>query len=795
MPLVSYASSSPTLSSKTDYAWFFRTCPSDNQQSQVWVSIMKHYDWRQCAILASNDAYGSGIVSAFQSNATSNGISVSTVAYFSTSETDFSSSLEAIRSTKAKVIMLSALAGSGGRLALKQAAVKGMLGPKSGYTWIIAEGSATRALLLSDSTESEYTLSNADFAAALAGNLGTQPRGGSGDLWDSLIATWKTKSNDTDYPGAPDTSIVSSDVYVPYSVDAAYAIAYAFRKLVLSNTTITGSSMRTALAATSFVGVTGNVAFDSNYDRTVPYYMTNILSNGTFLAVGDWSVNANTSAVTFTVTKTVVWPGGTTTTPGDGLPRTQYWIEWSSATSITILVFVGIAMTICIVTIILIAKLSNTPIMRLASPTFLITTLIGLTMFFSSLVPWMGYPNQASCSLRNWLGHLGFCLALAAIIAKTYRVDVIFRRRKKIKRIIVTNWELAKYVAIIMAPITVLLIIWTIVDRPKVTQIADSDNNRINIACGSGSLAWLVAALVYDAFLMLLSLFLSFRTRRVPDGFNETWYIYLSGYNTLVMGILGVTLGYILKSNLIALTVIISVTLLIGGLVIWALLYLPKLYIGLWQPDRNNSMLRSVRTNRGGVSQYSVNPTSPRSAELAAWGSSNTIYSSHNSSAADNTDDVKGSKSSSKTNGSKNDSKANGSKNDSKEKNSRPEKPSTKEEKKSLTAGAGQKAGDETDDSAPPTNSSAVTSPAISPSGTPSTSPSGPRRKKKGTKKAAKAAKPAPEPEPVAAPAPSHKRPPSRDHSGDVDAESSLSSSHGDPVEEVDAAHLPKNAK
>lgn len=747
---------------------------------------MKHYDWRQCAILASNDAYGSGIASAFQNSATSNGISITTVAYFSTSDTDFSGVLSSIASTKAKVIMLSALAGGGGRLALKQAAMKGMLGPKSGYTWIIAEGAATRGLLLSDATANETSLSNADFQNALVGNLGTQPRGGSGELWNSLVNAWTNITDDPNYPGAPNPNIITTDVYVPYAVDAAYAIAHAFRSLVVNNQNITGNNMKAALAATSFTGVTGDVVFDSNYDRTVPYYMTNIQTGGNFIAVADWTVNANSSVANLNVTKRVVWPDGTTNTPGDGLPRTQYWVEWNSAASIAILVFVGIAMLICIITIILIAKLSNTPIMRLASPTFLITTLVGLTMFFSSLVPWMGYPSPASCNLRNWLGHLGFCLALAAIIAKTYRVDVIFRRRKKIKRIIVTNWELAKYVAIIMAPIAILLVVWTIVDRPQARAVSDSDNNRLNIVCGSKSPAWLIAALVYDAFLMLLSLFLSFRTRRVPDGFNETWYIYLSGYNTLVMGILGVTLGYILRTNILALTVIVAVTLLIGGLVIWGLLFLPKLYIGLLHPDRNNSMLRSVRTGRGAASQYSVNPTSPRSAELAAWGSSNTIYSSH-SSGGDNTDDVKGSKSSSKTNGSKNDSKENYKK---------------QQDKAKSNGGRSFRIAEDTDDSnaaSPPTGTTPVASPAISPavspSGTPSTSPTG-RRKKPRTKKSTKAlgagAGAGTEPTPPPAPVPVPRTEMSSD---DPDMESSVSSSHGDPVVEVDAAHLPKKQK
>lgn len=624
---------------------------------------MNHYDWRRCAILASNDAYGAGIPSAFLTDSSSRGISVTTVAYFNNGATDFTVALEAIRSTGAKIIMLSALADEGGRLALKQAVKLGMLGPKSGYTWILSEGAAVNALLLDPAFEGEFDLSNADFQAALAGSLGTQPRGGSGDLWNNMVWFWGNSTNNPDYPGAPSIDVIANDIYVPYSVDAVYSVAHALRSLVVAGTPINGTTVKAALAATEFEGVTGRVFFNSDQDRIVPYVMTSLLTDGSFLPVADWSVDSKTGVANFTVTKSVVWPDGTTATPSDGIPRLEYWIKWSSATSIAILTLVGIAILICVATVIIIIKLGKTPIMRLASPAFLVITLVGLMIFFSSLVPWMGHPNPAACSLRNWLGHLGFCLAIASIIAKTYRVDVIFRRRKKIKKVVVTNLELFKYVAIIMAPIIILMIVWTIVDRPLVKQVSDSENNRINITCGSGSPAWLIAALVYDAFLMFVSLFLSFRTRRVPDGFNESWYIYLSGYNTLIMGILGIVLGYILKKNLVALTVIVSVALLIGGLVIWGLLFLPKLYIGILHPKRNNSMLRSVRSGRNGngTSHYSA---SPHSVNISTWASSNTINSSISSGdyPTDNGSKANGTKSS----GSKNDTKSNGSKTDSK---------------------------------------------------------------------------------------------------------------------------------
>jgi hypothetical protein len=573
---------------------------------------MQQYDWKQCAVLASNDAYGSGVSSALLNDAAAAGIAIDTVAYFSPTDTDFTGPLNTIARSKAKIIILAAIAGGGGRIALKQAVLKGLMGPESGYTWIIPEGSASQALLLSAGTESETSLSNAAFRRALLGNLATKPRGGAGPLWDSLMATWTSGSlNTTLFPGSPDPSIVSSDVYVPYSVDAVYTLAHAYLSIVQNGLDINSNNLKNALINISFVGVTGPVLFNSQFDRIVPYSIVNVRDTSSlFDTVGEWSSSGGTASLVMSTDP--IWPDGTTKVPGDGLPRTLYWIKWSSPTSIVILIFVGIAIAICFATIVLVAKFSATPVMRLASPTFLMITLVGLSLFFSSLVPWMGAPSEASCNLRNWLGHLGICLALASIIAKTYRVDVIFRKRTKIKKVVVTNFQLVKYVALIMVPITALLIVWAIIDRAKPRRTIDTAENRINLTCGSKSSAWLIAAFVYDALLMVLSLILSFRTRRVPDGFNETWYIYISGYNTVVMGVVGVTLGYVLMKNLVAMTIVVSVTQLLGGLGLWALIFLPKLYIALIVPDQNSVNLKSAKTTRT-LSSRSIGP------EISHW--------------------------------------------------------------------------------------------------------------------------------------------------------------------------------
>lgn len=611
VPLVSYASSSPTLSSKFTFPYFFRTCPSDDEQTQVWISLMQHYGWQQCAVLASNDAYGTGVASAFVNSTTDANINVKVVGYFSPTSSDFSSQLSSIRHSGAKIIILAAIAGQGGRLCLKQAATMGMLGQGTGFLWIIAEGTASFPLLISDAYTGEWPITNAQFEQALFGNIGTRPQGGSGPLWDLALSTWVNGSlNPALFPGAGSASVVETDIYVPYAFDAVYTVAHAYLALAQNGDDATnGTLLREALANTDFVGVTGRIQFDENFDRNAPYAIMNMQNvPNLFKEVGIWTFFDG--VIELSITSPIIWPGGSLTAPGDGLPHTLYWIQWSSVVSIVLVILAGLAILLMTATGAIVFWYADTPIMRLASPVFLTITLAGLSMMYSSIIPWMGEPSTASCTIKLWLGFVGFVAALSAIIVKTYRVYVIFSHKRKVKKIIVTNLQLVKYVGVLVAPLIILLIVWTAVDLPHPTNTLDFTNVRVDVMCASKSNAWLIACIVYCALMMLVSLALSFRTRHVPDGFNETWYVYLSGYNTIIMGIVGVTVGYILSTSPLAVTVIVSVTILFGGLVLWGLLFLPKLYVCIIAPERNTMTLQQVRMRPKSRSSWASEGTS-----------------------------------------------------------------------------------------------------------------------------------------------------------------------------------------
>jgi len=58
VPQISYFSTSPTLSNKMRFEYFFRTVPSDVNQAQAILQVLREFDWTYVSIVYSDTDYG-----------------------------------------------------------------------------------------------------------------------------------------------------------------------------------------------------------------------------------------------------------------------------------------------------------------------------------------------------------------------------------------------------------------------------------------------------------------------------------------------------------------------------------------------------------------------------------------------------------------------------------------------------------------------------------------------------------------------------------------------------------------
>jgi metabotropic glutamate receptor 2/3/metabotropic glutamate receptor 6/7/8 len=97
----------------------------------------------------------------------------------------------------------------------------------------------------------------------------------------------------------------------------------------------------------------------------------------------------------------------------------------------------------------------------------------------------------------------------------------------------------------------------------------------------------LAVSLFYNVALVLICTYYAFKTRTVPDNFNESRYITLCVYTTLVIW-LAFLPTYFLTSRTIHRVILMSAALLLSGSVLLLSLFASKVYVLFHSPAQSN---------------------------------------------------------------------------------------------------------------------------------------------------------------------------------------------------------------
>src|SRR6218665_336943 len=117
------------------------------------------------------------------------------------------------------------------------------------------------------------------------------------------------------------------------------------------------------------------------------------------------------------------------------------------------------------------------------------------------------------------------------------------------------------------------------------------------------STAWFLIPLSYNIFIMILCACIGFVTRKLPNNFNESWFIFISAATTLFSWVVFIP-AYFTISYAYLQSAILGFSLILKSLVTLVCQYLPALYAIAFVPVEN---VVSFST----VTQSSVNGITP----------------------------------------------------------------------------------------------------------------------------------------------------------------------------------------
>lgn len=128
-------------------------------------------------------------------------------------------------------------------------------------------------------------------------------------------------------------------------------------------------------------------------------------------------------------------------------------------------------------------------------------------------------------------------------------------------------------------------IAWLVYDHPDVREIHPAPLQAV-LTCKVSTTA-LMMSLIYNIILILLCTIYAFKTRKIPENFNEAKYIGFTMYSTCIVWLSFIPIYFGTKNDYKIQLSSLCMCLSISATVVLGCLFTPKVYLVLFQPYKN----------------------------------------------------------------------------------------------------------------------------------------------------------------------------------------------------------------
>ncbi|XP_076681819.1 metabotropic glutamate receptor 8 isoform X2 [Andrena cerasifolii] len=269
-------------------------------------------------------------------------------------------------------------------------------------------------------------------------------------------------------------------------------------------------------------------------------------------------------------------------------------IPWTSPWALVPLVFASIGILSTLFTTVVFIRFNRTPVIMASGRELCYVLLVGILSCYGMSFVILSKPTTWNCTYLR-IG-LGLCLSIcySAILTKTNRISRIFNPgTRSIKRPSYTSPKSQVVIAIVQL---LGAIVWLIIEPPDTTEIHPYPLSAV-LTCRVSTFA-LMMSLVYNMFLILMCTLYAFKTRKIPENFNEAKYIGFTMYSTCIVWLAFVPIYFGSNNDYKVQIASMCMCINISASVALGCLFTPKVYLVLFQPYKN---VRPGHANTGAL--------------------------------------------------------------------------------------------------------------------------------------------------------------------------------------------------
>ncbi|XP_025910085.1 extracellular calcium-sensing receptor [Nothoprocta perdicaria] len=269
------------------------------------------------------------------------------------------------------------------------------------------------------------------------------------------------------------------------------------------------------------------------------------------------------------------------------IPKQIEFLSWTEPFGIALTLFAVLGIFLTSFVLGVFTKFRNTPIVKATNRELSYLLLFSLLCCFSSSLFFIGEPEDWNCRLRQPAFGISFVLCISCILVKTNRVLLVFEA--KIPTSLHRKWWGLNLQFLLVFLCTfvqiVICVIWLYTAPPSSYRNHELEDEIIFITCHEGSLMALGFLIGYTCLLAAICFFFAFKSRKLPENFNEAKFITFSMLIFFIVWISFIPAYASTYGKFVSAVEVIAILAASFGLL--ACIFFNKVYIILFKPSRN----------------------------------------------------------------------------------------------------------------------------------------------------------------------------------------------------------------
>ena len=253
--------------------------------------------------------------------------------------------------------------------------------------------------------------------------------------------------------------------------------------------------------------------------------------------------------------------------------------------SVAAMALSGLGMLMTVFVMAVFGKYNATPIVKASGRELSYMLLCGILLCFAMTFVVAIQPSDITC-ISRFFGHgVTFTLCYASLFIKVNRISRIFNRKNLTTRpsLILPSSQLAMVVALVAVEVLILSML-ILLRTPRAHTFYPTDTS-VYLDCSISDMDFGLSQ-VYNFILICMCTVYAFKTRKIPNNFNEAKFIAFAMYSSCVMWLAFFAVFYMDQTHRQK-PVILCISVPLIAFVLLFCMYGPKVYIIIFRPHRN----------------------------------------------------------------------------------------------------------------------------------------------------------------------------------------------------------------